>query len=856
MNILKGSLLKLKNNGIKVKKEAGGIRVINDTDSYGFLVYPKIFSGKKIKTVELGIKGSILNGNGAILEVLGLKREILAEVSFNSTATYDTEDKSFFIAIRVNRKTEVVISEAFAQFKKEASTLTETVLKDMLDSKNEILIVTPSYPAEENKYFGGFVHSRVKAYKEAGINFDLVCAHKYPNSCKYSFEGIEVVRTGYMGLRQLLTAKKYKTVLLHFFDEDYANVLDACDLSQTRLYLWVHGPETLYWDWSKMTDKYFEQLSPLDAEQQEKFKLKDSVVRRYNEMPNVKWVFVSEWIKKQSEELIGITFNNSTVIPNFIDEKNFDFVEKHPEARKKIFMLRRFENISKYAIDINVRAILELSKRECFSDLEFNVYGTGEYYDTLIAPIKDFPNVNLYQKFLTHEDISKVHKQNGIGLFATRYDAQGVSMCEAAMSGLAIVSSQNDAIREFLPEEKGILCDTEDYVAYADLIEKMYNEPDYFVDAAKACHQKVFDLCSFDKTINREIEMIKSSIEFSQSVQIQFFDNKALSIIIPSYNVSAYLAHGVDTMLAHKNAGKMEIIIVNDGSKDATVEVAKRLEEKYTDNIIKIIDKPNGGHGSTINAGLKIASGKFIRIIDGDDWVNSKDMEKLVGILETEEADVVVTDYCEDRATENEHVPKKLYSFMFPGKEYNFDDLCYDGYGFSEWGPILATANFKREVLVGAFTLTEKSFYIDMEFDAFSIERANTIKYYPLDIYRYFIGRVDQSISRNSYKRNFKQHEGVIFNLINYYYNGNTSQSKKRYILNKLVLPMVVAHYVILIQFLRSGKEYKKFEKKLSQYPEIYNNPAVATKMKKLHRKTGGIFVKAEPIIKKILGRG
>jgi hypothetical protein len=189
---------------------------------------------------------------------------------------------------------------------------------------------------------------------------------------------------------------------------------------------------------------------------------------------------------------------------------------------------------------------------------------------------------------------------------------------------------------------------------------------------------------------------------------------------------------------------------------------------------------------------------------------------------------------------------------MIPSKHYNFDDLCYEGYGFVQWGPILATANFRKEILKDSFKLTEKSFYIDMEFDAYSISKAKTIAYYPLDIYRYFIGRIDQSISENSYKRNYAQHENVIFNLIDFYYNSDVSAQKKSYVLNKLILPMVVANYVILIQFLVSGKKYYSFEKRLSKFPEIYNNPLIATRMKRLHRKTRGIFVKSERLIKRI----
>lgn len=854
MNLLKKNFIKFKNSGIQIRREANGLRIVNPTDRHGFALYTGLINTKKMTSIFVRFGGKILEGNGAIFQILRTNRSILSETSFNSTSTYTVNAKSALLSIKIQAHSEVFIDRMDVEFSSTPIDAFDDLFENLLKSDNDLLIITPSYPTEENKYFGGFVHSRVKAYKKSGISFDLICAHEYPNTCNYRFEGIDVTRTNFYGLRRLLTKKKYKTILLHFFDDKYARILDACDLTDTNLYFWVHGPETLYWDWSKMTDPYFVGETPLNGEQQKHFKANDELIARYNSYPNVHWVFVSQWIKNHSEKLIGLSFNNSVVIPNFVDEENFNYVEKDPELRKKIFFVRRFENISKYAIDVNVRTILELSRRDFFSELEFHIYGTGDHYDTIIAPVKDFPNVKLHRKFLTHTEISQVHKQNGIGLFATRYDAQGVSMCEAAMSGLAIVSSQNDAIAEFLPGETGILCDTEDYVAYADLIEKMVRDPEYFSLVSKACHQKVYDKCCFEATIAQEIQMIRSIADYRAPLlkPTQTTADKVLSVIVPCYNVSPYLYHGVCTMLEHKNGHKIQVILVNDGSKDNTLEVAKRLQERFSSDNVVILDKENGGHGSTINEGLKLCTGKYIRCIDGDDWVNTKDFCRLIDVLEIEDSHIVVTDYSEDRAVENQVIPQMLYPFMVPGKQYRLDDLCYEGYGFAQWGPIFATSNFKREVIQDSVRLTEKSFYVDMEFDAFSIAKADSIAYYPLNIYRYFIGRVDQSISEASYKRNFKQHENVIFHLIQFYYSAQISKEKKNYVREKLILPMIVAHYVILIQFLKSKKEYNLFEKKFSQYPEFYHHPNVATRMKRFHRKTKGLFLKREATLKRI----
>ena len=92
----------------------------------------------------------------------------------------------------------------------------------------------------------------------------------------------------------------------------------------------------------------------------------------------------------------------------------------------------------------------------------------------------------------------------------------------------------------------------------------------------------------------------------------------------------------------------------------------------------------------------------------------------------------------------------------------------------------------------------------------------------------------------------------MLFNLIKFYTEANISESKKKYILNKLILPMIIAHYTVLIQFLKSPKEFRKFESKLKVYDAIYNNSKIATRMKKFHRKTRGRFIKCDNSIKRL----
>ena len=120
--------------------------------------------------------------------------------------------------------------------------------------------------------------------------------------------------------------------------------------------------------------------------------------------------------------------------------------------------------------------------------------------------------------------------------------------------------------------------------------------------------------------------------------------NKILSVVIPTYNMEKYLKICLDSFIYDDKAHDLEVLIVNDGSKDNSLKIAQEYETKYP-NIFKVIDKENGGHGSTINAGLKVATGKYFKAVDADDWVDTKELAKLLDYLKTADVDCVLTDF-------------------------------------------------------------------------------------------------------------------------------------------------------------------------------------------------------------------
>lgn len=300
---------------------------------------------------------------------------------------------------------------------------------------------------------------------------------------------------------------------------------------------------------------------------------------------------------------------------------------------------------------------------------------------------------------------------------------------------------------------------------------------------------------------------------------------KILTIVVPTYNVEKYLDRCIESLIYDESIlDDLEILIINDGSKDNSLEIAKRYEKKYP-NVIKAIDKENGGHGSTINKGLELASGKYFRVIDSDDWVNIDDFSKYVKDLKKLDCDAIVTNYSRELIYNGEVVKFNYSKDIEFNKIYDFDK--FDLKKFKDDYLVMATSTFKTELLRKSnVLLDEKTFYVDMEYILLPIPNLNTMIFLDYDIYRYFIGRPDQSINIDNYVRNRKDHEKVFRRLIEFYENTKMSDNKKKYIFNILSL-MCNSHYIIYCKAKLPEKtclnEIKKFDKYLQEKsPSLY----------------------------------
>ena len=140
---------------------------------------------------------------------------------------------------------------------------------------------------------------------------------------------------------------------------------------------------------------------------------------------------------------------------------------------------------------------------------------------------------------------------------------------------------------------------------------------------------------------------------------------KVLSIVIPAYNAEKYLSRCLDSFINIKNLNDLEVLIVNDGSKDNTENIAKEYCEKYPDSI-RLINKENGNVGSVYNESIKHCTAKYYKELDADDWVDSDGLEKLIDYLKNSDVDIVLNDYdIVDEHGNVTHNPKAINSNKF-----------------------------------------------------------------------------------------------------------------------------------------------------------------------------------------------
>lgn len=222
---------------------------------------------------------------------------------------------------------------------------------------------------------------------------------------------------------------------------------------------------------------------------------------------------------------------------------------------------------------------------------------------------------------------------------------------------------------------------------------------------------------------------------------------KILSVAIPCYNSEEYMENCIKSILP---VGEdVEILIVDDGStKDRTPQIADSYAARYP-GMVKAVHQENGGHGEAVNAGLRNATGLYYKVVDSDDWVNTKALTQIVQRMkELEEeggVDLLLANFVYDKAGA---IHKKLMRFpnVFPRNEvFSWDAMKH----MRKTQYILMHNIFYRTQLLRdcGLELPKHTFYVDNIFAFQPLPSVERIYYMDVNLYHYFIGREDQSVN-------------------------------------------------------------------------------------------------------------
>lgn len=217
---------------------------------------------------------------------------------------------------------------------------------------------------------------------------------------------------------------------------------------------------------------------------------------------------------------------------------------------------------------------------------------------------------------------------------------------------------------------------------------------------------------------------------------------KVISIIIPTYNMEEYLDKCLSSLIID-GMERVEVVVVNDGSRDGSLAIAQSYAERFPESFV-VIDKPNGNYGSCINAGLYRASGKYVKVLDADDSFYTDNFAEMVSMLETLDVDLFLTDFV--RIYSNRE--KRATLSRFPsGVVMDFAKECLQEKK-RLWSIWMHNIAYKRENLIDInYTQSEGIFYTDNEWKFKPMATVKSAYYWDRPVYRYLLDREGQSVS-------------------------------------------------------------------------------------------------------------
>jgi glycosyltransferase involved in cell wall biosynthesis len=277
----------------------------------------------------------------------------------------------------------------------------------------------------------------------------------------------------------------------------------------------------------------------------------------------------------------------------------------------------------------------------------------------------------------------------------------------------------------------------------------------------------------------------------------------------------------LDSIIVESVMDKVQVIVVNDGSKDKTSEIAHEYEVKYP-SYIQVVDKENGNYGSCMNVGLSLTEGKYFRTLDADDWYDTSLFEQYIDQLSQTDADLVLSERLEVKLKTNWKSHVAFDADVRTNEDLPVSSDIWKNQSVLKAAYVMGFA-YKTSVLrQSQLHWTDKIFYTDAEYCVWPLPYIQTVRFISIPLYVYVRDVEGQSTNSSLRIRNLTHYFQVSKKILNYYLQ--TANDKVSGLMEKfLIVDLLDNVYPTLVL---DGLKYKKiideFEGLVRQSNELY----------------------------------
>lgn len=304
---------------------------------------------------------------------------------------------------------------------------------------------------------------------------------------------------------------------------------------------------------------------------------------------------------------------------------------------------------------------------------------------------------------------------------------------------------------------------------------------------------------------------------------------KLLTVAIPCYNSQDYMEKSIRS--AVNGGDRVEVIIVDDGSSDNTLKIANKYMEKFP-NIVKVVHQENGGHGEAVNTGIKNATGLYFKVLDSDDCLGKRALTQVLDLLEdmvSKDAglDMLVSNFMYDKQGVKHKKIMKYKKAMPVGRMFGWDELKF---GLTQY-LLMHSVIYRTKVLRECgMVLPKHTFYVDNIYVFQPLPFVKNIYYLDVCLYKYYIGRDDQSVHESVMIKRLDQQYRVTRLMLDIYNKSNIENENT---------DAAMVHYfdmmmcVSSIMSIREGSEQRLNDKE-KLWEDLKNiNPKLYDKVRK-----------------------